>query len=303
MNTKQDEKKIAFQILKKIIDKGGPKEEEYQDLESSISTLANLSTDTTLLEKEISPLIDSCDFLASRNSVMGHIRTKPYGYAGDFEIIERIYQEEIKKEEFRLWDIYSLKHPAASAVRNRKKYFKKEIVNKLSENSDLKLLNVASGPGRDLFEIYEALRSNQKITTTCVEMDNNAIQYAKTLNEKYKDQITFIHKNIFRFNSDERYDLIWSAGLFDYFFEDKVFEKLLKVFGQWLEPGGEIIIGNFNSEHNPSRQFMEIFGDWHLNHRSEADLMRIAYNAGFRNSQVSVGREPENINLFLHIKL
>ncbi len=46
---------------------------------------------------------------------------------------------------------------------------------------------------------------------------------------------------------------------------------------------------------------MELFGEWYLNHRSEEHLIYLAKNAGFEANQIRVGKEPENVNLFLHI--
>ena len=47
---------------------------------------------------------------------------------------------------------------------------------------------------------------------------------------------------------------------------------------------------------------MEIFGEWHLTHRSPEELCRLAMEAGFKKENIRVGREEENINLFLHLK-
>lgn len=132
-------------------------------------------------------------------------------------------------------------------------------------------------------------------------MDERAIQYAKNLNYKYLHRINFINKNILRFKTDSRFDMIWSAGLFDYF-DDKAFVVLIKRFKGWLKEDGEIIIGNFNEDHNPSRAYMELFGEWYLNHRTEEQLYHLADEAGFKKDKIRVGSELENVNLFLHLK-
>lgn len=161
-------------------------------------------------------------------------------------------------------------------------------------------MNLASGPARDLYELYNE-NKQLEIESICVEMDEKAITYAKILNKSHLDKITFIKKNIFRFNTEDKFDMIWSAGLFDYF-DDKAFVMLLKRLKQWVKDDGEIIIGNFNEDHNPTRAYMEFFGDWYLNHRSEEHLYDLAKQAGFDESKISIGREPENVNLFLHLR-
>ena len=291
----------AITYIHEIIENNGPEECEYQLMENSLSALSEMIKNGILSPLELADMTLACNFLNTTDSIMGHIKQKPYGYAGDFEIIEKIYQTIIKKPEFRKWDEYALKHPAAVAVRNRKKYFLRLIRERFTDRKAVELINIASGPGRDLFEAYGNLLSGQTLTTHCVEMDATAIEFAKALNSQHLNHITFENRNIFRFRTEKKYDIIWSAGLFDYF-EDKMFVKLLTNFGEWLKPDGEIIIGNFNEDHNPSRLFMEMFGEWHLNHRSEEHLIELATQAGFQKENIWVGHEEENINLFLHIR-
>jgi extracellular factor (EF) 3-hydroxypalmitic acid methyl ester biosynthesis protein len=133
----------------------------------------------------------------------------------------------------------------------------------------------------------------------CIEQDRNAVNHASALCEAYLDRITFHVKNALRFQSDKKYDLIWSAGLFDYF-EDKVFVFMLKKLGTMVAEGGEIVIGNFSTT-NPSRPYMELF-EWHLHHRSPITLKALAARAGFAADQIRVGREQTGVNLFLHIR-
>jgi hypothetical protein len=77
---------------------------------------------------------------------------------------------------------------------------------------------------------------------------------------------------------------------------------LLRKFISWTKPGGEVIIGNFSNQ-NPSRHYMELIGDWFLHHRSVENLRQFALNAGASSEQITVGKEMEGVNLFLHIKV
>jgi cyclopropane fatty-acyl-phospholipid synthase-like methyltransferase len=176
------------------------------------------------------------------------------------------------------------------------------VQEKLNKQSSIRLLNVASGPGRDLLELYTEKVNGHHLATTCVEMDKHAIAYAENLVNGYAGKINFINKNIFKFDTTEKFDLIWSAGLFDYF-DDKAFVFILKKFKNWIAEKGEIVVGNFNDNHNPTREYMELFGDWYLHHRTSEELIQLAKEAGFDENQLSIGNEEENVNLFLHIKL
>jgi hypothetical protein len=46
---------------------------------------------------------------------------------------------------------------------------------------------------------------------------------------------------------------------------------------------------------------MEILGDWHLIHRTEAQLLQLAIEAGFKEHQIHVSRMPDNVILYLHM--
>jgi extracellular factor (EF) 3-hydroxypalmitic acid methyl ester biosynthesis protein len=284
--------------LSKFISQNGPTEDEYEEMTFIMNELASKVSKNEICHEDIQRFKDACDFLKDDTSIMGHIMSKPYGYAGDFHIIDRIYTNDFSSK-FTLWDKFSLSNSAAQAVRNRKDYFKEKISNGLHRGGTL--LNIASGPARDLFELYGE-HPELKITTTCVDMDEKAIEYAKGLNKNNLQKITFIKENIFRFKTNDKFDLIWSAGLFDYF-DDREFVLLIKKFRSWLNHSGEIIIGNFNGNHNPSRAYMELFGEWYLSHRTEDQLLKLAKQAGYADENISVAREPENVNLFLHLKV
>ncbi|EAY29722.1 class I SAM-dependent methyltransferase [Microscilla marina] len=285
--------------LKKIIEKNGPDRSDYGMLDSLLHNL----TDQDFVAIQQSDLLKNADLLKDDKSIMGHIFTKPYGYAGDFHIIDRIYTRNLNNNYVK-WDQYSLENSAAQAVRNRKSYFQKLMHKKVknwTSDKSIELLNVASGPARDLKELYDQLYNKSIINTTCVEMDAKAIVYAQNLNKAHLNHINFIQKNIFRYNDTTKYDVIWSAGLFDYF-NDKCFVKVLNKMKTWLTHQGEIIIGNFNQDHNPSRKYMELFGDWFLVHRTKEEMIQLAEKAGFDRKNITVKSEAENVNLFLHIK-
>ncbi|MEB0262566.1 MULTISPECIES: class I SAM-dependent methyltransferase [unclassified Mucilaginibacter] len=283
--------------ITKIISQEGPTVEEFGEFTIVVNELVRQISENKLSHAQLQNLKNNCEFLKDERSIMGHILTKPYGYAGDFHIIDRIYTQDTSAK-FSKWDRYSLSNSAAQAVRNRKDYFKEKVMHSLKEGESL--LNIASGPARDLYELYNE-NPILDIKTTCVEMDEKAISYARVLNKHYLDKITFIQKSIFRFNTENKFNIIWSAGLFDYF-DNKAFIMLLKKFKEWLKNDGEIIIGNFNENHNPSRAYMEFFGDWYLNHRTEEQIYHLARQAGYDQLNITVGREPENVNLFLHLR-
>lgn len=287
--------------LLKLIAKNGPDRSDYSGFTQFIQTIGQGVSNGEIARETIGQLAQNfgSEFLAE--TLHGHCLSKPFGYAGDFMIIDKIYtQHHSANTQFRKWDAFFHELSATKAVRNRKDYFKKTLKNRIARHNGkpLDLLNIASGPARDLYELYAQI-DPQRLSTTCVDMDENAIRYAGKLNAPYLDRIEFIHRNIFKFRPEKQYDVIWSAGLFDYF-DDAGFVAILKRMREWVRSGGEIIIGNF-SENNPTRAYMELFGEWYLHHRSEEQLQQLALEAGFTTANIRVGKEKEGVNLFLHL--
>jgi SAM-dependent methyltransferase len=287
--------------LQMLLEKGGPDEKDYPLLDEVMLTLYTGVQNGDILQEEINALkkLFNKDFL--NETIHGYGYRKPMGYAGDFLLIDKIYTyHKTNHPKFRKWDKYFHSNEATDAVRNRKEYFKKQMLEKLKEKKEnLNLLNVASGPARDLHELYQKIDGNT-LKTTCVDLDARAIEYAQGICKGEAENITFFNKNILRFSTAEKFDVIWSAGLFDYF-EDKIFVLAIKKFLTWLKPGGEIIVGNF-SEDNSSRGYMELFGEWILIHRSKEELKRLSLLAGVKEENIFVDQEPLGINLFLRIR-
>jgi len=300
---KRDRRQVLLESLRHFVKKGNWSDQSFEKLDQLLSEIGYEMQNGTISKSDISEISTDFrkEFLAE--TLQGYGLRKPYGYPGDFLLLDKIFTNyKTRSSRYRIWDEYFQAQAAPCAVRNRKEYFKNVVTTKCNEYSDLSLLNVVSGPGRELYELYMNLPEGKMINTTCVEVDDYAVAYSKGLNSDYLEHIDYVHSNIFRFENEKKYDLIWSAGLFDYM-NDKAFLLLLDQFKDWMLPGGEIVIGNFNEANNPSRNYMEIMGDWHLIHRTEQQLKDLAKQAGFLNSQIKVGREELNVNLFLHIKL
>lgn len=292
----------ALDYLTELVEKGGPEPHKYAELTGLIDDLAARVSESNHPDAETAALRGAFgeDFLLS--TLHGHVLRRPYGYAGDFAIIDKIYTYHVTPDpRYRRWDEFFHSLSAPKAVRNRKRYFKQTLTRLVGQSlkAEVRLLNVASGPARDVAELYAQI-DPARLATTCVEMDANAIRHANVLTAPYAARVSFIEKNIFRFETDEKFDVIWSAGLFDYF-DDKTFVAVLRRMKTWLAEGGELIIGNF-SPNNPNRNYMELFGNWFLHHRTDEHLAWLASEAGFSPENIFVGQEPEGVNLFVHLR-
>jgi SAM-dependent methyltransferase len=285
-----DTRKKLF--IKFLVDSGGPDVPDYERFTSIVNDLDGKYLDD--FREILNPILNI-------NTLIGYGYTKPFGYSGDFYLIDNIYSYHINEDKkFRNWDIFFQNQAGAIAVRNRKDYFISQCRNLvLSHPGEKKVLILGSGPATDVNEFLTNYQGGD-ISFDLVDYDQNAIDYSSKKNKKFERFISYYKVNVLRFEPFRRYDLIWSAGLFDYF-REKHFVYLVKKYFNYLADGGKFVIGNFSTE-NPTKNLMEVLSDWYLNHRSKEDLLRIAGKAGIVNGRVSVDAEDLEVNLFLKIK-
>ena len=278
--------------IDEIFAKNGPDREDYYVFYKLVDRVK---------AEEVEHFRSKIASILNPDSLFGFSYTKPFGYSGDFFIIEKIYQYYVNPDErYRKWDEFLHSAGAVIAVRNRKTLAIEifEQLNRKAAGLKQDVLILGSGPVTETFEFFERNPDNS-LVFEMLDLDKRAISYAKAKNRKYLDRMTFHNANVIRFTPEKKFDLMWSAGLFDYF-KGKHFVYLIKRYYEYLNEGGEMIIGNFNVE-NPSRRSMEIMGDWFLYHRSPDELKHFALQAGIDESKIDVIQEPLGINLFLKI--
>ena len=178
---------------------------------------------------------------------------KPYGYSGDFKIIEDIYQNEPPTAGFeRLFDNYFQMAAISVAVRNRKEDFKKLILKYVNQKTtSVQIMNLACGPCR---EVKEALTSwqlkNKRIEFDCYDHDTHALEYAKNVLKGHSN-VNFIQLNAIKLSTirkpeemiKKKYDIIYSTGLFDYL-NFKISLNLVKNLKSLLNEGGILAISD-----------------------------------------------------------
>jgi len=287
-----------LEFIKKIVDQNGPDQSDYHALRIAIE-LIGARLEQASSEIQYHDFLDIILPALSEESMQGFAFHKPHGYSGDYEIIDRIYiKSKSENENFRKWDEFFHTQEATIAVRNRKEFFLNLLASSEIINKKLHVLNVGSGPGRDMLEFFQN-NPYTNIIFDCVDYDQMAIEYASKLCISYLDRIRFFNKNVFKFKPDQHYSIIWSAGVFDYL-DNKKFVFLLNRLHAYIEPNGLLVIGNF-SNNNPTRKYMELFGKWFLHHRSKQELIVLALEAGIEQKNITVVSEPLGVNLFLRI--
>jgi hypothetical protein len=297
MNTKplvlnKDLEENISAFLKYLLKNGGPELQEYEKFTSIVNSLD--ASDVDDFRKELNTILNE-------NTLIGHGFVKPYGYPGDFTLIDKIYRFEINQDlQYKNWDLFFQNQPGAFAVRNRKDFFIEYCKNLILRKENANVLILGSGPASDVYEFLTNFSGGKNINIDLIDFDQSAINFSMEKNKKFNGQVSYNKVNALRYNSYKLYDLIWSAGLFDYF-KDKHFTFLIRKYINCLTEDGEMVISNFSTK-NPTKRLMEVLSDWYLNLRTESDLYRIASDANINKELVSIDKEPLGINLFLKIR-
>lgn len=292
---------LDLSLLTPLLSNNGPDPEHYPALNNWFQEVGETIRKGNFPKENLPLVWEQCDPMCSEKTAAGRVCRKPHGYAGDFEIIDHIHTAWVSQDErYKKWDRYFQSQPACQAVRNRKAYFHAQLeeLEDRIPNRNIQILNVGCGPCRDVLEFLET-HPKTRIRFTCLDLDMNAISYGKKLCSEHSERVSFVRANVLRFTMNPVFDLVWSAGLFDYL-SDRGFAALLRKLRGMTLAGGEVVVGNF-SPANPSRDYME-FGHWFLNHRDEHHLCLLADRVGVPEGTLRIGQEPLGINLFLHVR-
>ncbi|NNF99885.1 MAG: cyclic nucleotide-binding domain-containing protein [Desulfobacteraceae bacterium] len=234
---------------------------------------------------------------------------KPKGYAGDYLLIDWIYQNEPKGDGKLgyLIDKWMLQQVAPRAVRSRRGLlirliddFAQEV---LESTDNIRIMNLASGPARELFDIITGKPYGDRINAVCVDIDSEALEYAdqKVNTIPHNATVRFMQENVIKWalgrarHDFGEQDIIYSSGLCDYL-SDRVVSTLIEKCYHQLAPGGRLMIGNF-SPVNPDRYHMDQVLYWRLIHRAPEELIQLFSESAF-GGDIEIMSEDEGVNLF-----
>ncbi len=235
---------------------------------------------------------------------------KPLGYAGDFEMMNMIYgNESLGGTLFgRSLNRVVLDSDAARAVRARAHYLVEKIEAAAAHGGrhrPARILSVAAGPAMELQLILwqnPALLAAGRAEIALLDQDASALEHARERIQALAAQagvevtlrcINTSIRTVITEGLHDSYDLVYSAGLFDYL-KDRAVRAAGARLVDALAPGGHAVIGNFDVA-NPTRPLMELILDWPLYHGSADDLRRLFDGLG---SGISIEREATGVNLF-----
>jgi extracellular factor (EF) 3-hydroxypalmitic acid methyl ester biosynthesis protein len=205
---------------------------------------------------------------------------------------------------------HTVDRPAAEAVRNRRHTIADWFTRVVGDGPQ-RLLSVACGPAQELDEILRNPGIPERLSVTLFDQDHQALLEAarhidsleRALNTRVS--VEYLRESVRTMLVAPRlrerwgkFDLIYSMGLFDYL-TPPVASAVLSRLYQLLNPGGEMMIGNFHVR-NPNRHAMEYWLDWVIYHRDEDEFRDLATDVP--PETVSIDTDHTGIQMFLRIQ-
>jgi extracellular factor (EF) 3-hydroxypalmitic acid methyl ester biosynthesis protein len=283
--------------------------DEFNDFNASLQQFSDTLRGTQIEDiswgyifKEIFPY-----FMRSR--FVERTYYKPKGYAGDFMMMEMIYRNEPDGDgKFgKVIDSWCLQQTAARAIRARRKLLggliRQHCDERSREQGPIRIMNLACGSNRELFDFLQSCDYSSRIEATCVDIDSEALQYTNQHVNTFSHNasIRLMNENLVRWALGKvkhefgTNDLVYSSGLTDYL-DNELFSRLINRCYQHLKPGGLLIVGNFSPD-NPDRMFMDYFLRWQLIYRTEQQLQKFFVDSPF-GENVKIVVEENGVNLF-----
>jgi len=190
---------------------------------------------------------------------------KPLGYSGDYETMRMCYDDTYEGFTIlgKIMHKYATELNCSQAVRNRVVLLQNAAINKKD------ILSVACGPA---YEVPDIVNKNPHITL--LDQDKEALIIAKKIIGN-RPNVNYLHMSVVSMNeSIEKYDFIYSMGLFDYLSNNQV-AALCEHMYKMLHPGGEILVGNFHTS-CINRYEMQYWCNWPLNYRTEKQMLELS---------------------------
>jgi extracellular factor (EF) 3-hydroxypalmitic acid methyl ester biosynthesis protein len=245
-------------------------------------------------------------------------RHKPFGYPGDYEVMNFIYGQPFEGASLfaRAVELAFWHSRSAQAVRARKDLVKQEVRALLAQpppgDRPVRILSIAAGPAQEVFELLEELEDlPTALEIVLFEQDKNALAHAWRRIQPIAEtrfpglvRLTFLHDSIKRLLRDGdlfapfgSFDLIYSAGLLDYL-QARTAATLTRHLVGAARPGGRVLVANMVD--HPARWYLEVLLDWPLVYRTQAELLEIGAAAA-PGAALRILDEASGANPFLEL--
>lgn len=242
---------------------------------------------------------------------------KPLGYPGDYVVMEHIYEGEAVGDTHFGRVAHALAVHIGQFVVKRKDLVRQAIAEAVARHDGPEPSVVASlgcGPSREVVEFlaHDPLAARQ-VRYFLIDQDGEALCHAGRRLAAAVCQgpsngaarIEMRHLSVLRLLREIEpgellppADLIYSAGLFDYF-SDRTCRSLARRLYAALRPGGHLLLGNMKAGTDMLWP-LELIADWSLGYRSAESIL--AWTEGLEGAEIALRTEATGYDYLLSIR-
>jgi len=243
--------------------------------------------------------------------------TKPKGYPGDYVVMDHIYEGGHRGTTAFGQVVHALGVNIGQFVVKRKELVRHAIT-EMAERCDnpngIVIANLGCGPAREVAEFVQShVTGTRPITFVLVDQDSDALRHAgQSIAEALRQRqggpqidIQLRHVSILRLMREVdpsqlmlQADMIYSAGLFDYF-GDRTCRVLTGRLYDVLRPGGQLLLGNMKANTDMVWP-LELIADWSLTYRTAESVM--SWADGLKGAEVSLRTEATGYDYLLSLR-
>jgi extracellular factor (EF) 3-hydroxypalmitic acid methyl ester biosynthesis protein len=268
-----------------------------------------LGDDREAIKKKQSEFRQRTDEFFAKSFFMQRARTWPQGYPGDYEIIERAYDNQpLSPGVGQLFDRYFLGTTLANSIRYRRALMREILTDEMRARPAARILNLGCGPCRELVELASIIRETGT-RFTCIDFDTEAIAYSanRMLACGLQDHVEFRHYNALRMINAQRnvrefgrFDVIYTIGLLDYLADD-VLVRMIKSLYETLRPGGTFVAVFKDCDRYDTIDYHWLV-DWSaFLQRTRQQSWHLIEAAGIPRDAVTVQRSQDDVMIFYRI--
>jgi extracellular factor (EF) 3-hydroxypalmitic acid methyl ester biosynthesis protein len=207
---------------------------------------------------------------------------KPRGYSGDAVMMDYVYFQKPPidcSEQGKRIFLAVTASPNGASVRWRREHIASLIDAEALRRSNFSVLSVACGHCREYLLLKSETRNKLK---RFLALDQDAESINVISDNLNITPLRMSAKNLANDQSLQGFDLVYSAGLFDYL-SDKSAIALSNILLDRAASGGTVLIANFTPD-NWGRGYMDAFMNWQLILRTKNDMRRLIPNARVASS-------------------
>jgi extracellular factor (EF) 3-hydroxypalmitic acid methyl ester biosynthesis protein len=244
--------------------------------------------------------------------------SKPFGYAGDFEMLNMTLRDPCEGPNSYAWLINRLilatDPPIAYANRitmlvEHLRHENQRV--RRAHGRPLKALTIGCGPANEVQRFMREDPAAAGCVFHLMDFNQPTIDFARsriesTVRETGRAiQPVYELKSIHELLQEARgrrdgigdgFDMIYCAGLFDYL-SDRICGNLIELFASHVNPGGIAIVTNV-AHSRPIVGSLELLMEWYLIYRSGADMLKLKPGIG----EQTVREDVTGINQFLVVR-